>query len=336
MLPVSSLATIVAALALSWLAIAALRPWLARVAAAKPDARSSHRTPTPQGAGIGVVAGICLVGGAAILFAGAGEVRLLALLAAVLGLAALGFVDDMRPLGWRPKLAVQIVAAVLALASLPPEASLVSPALFWPERAAAALVLVATVNIVNFIDGIDEITLAHSAPAFALAAVAALLTPAGGAGGPLAAAGLGAMLGFWPWNRHPAAIFLGDSGSLPLGLILGWLALNLAVTGQPVAGLLMLLYPLADGGITLIRRFRAGRRLTEPHRDHAYQRAVDGGVRAPRVALTVALVSTASAILAVASILAGNRWIAGGLAAVAVAATFAPINAWLRRPGRTA
>jgi UDP-N-acetylmuramyl pentapeptide phosphotransferase/UDP-N-acetylglucosamine-1-phosphate transferase len=215
MLSVSSLATVVAASLLSWLAIAALRPWLGRVAAAKPDARSSHRTITPQGAGIGVVLAILLTGGAATLLAGAGETRLLALLAAVLGLTALGFVDDVRPLAWRPKLAAQALAAVLAVASLPPEASLVPPALFWPERAVAALALVATVNIVNFIDGIDEITLAHSAPAFALAAMAASLVPAGGATGPVAAAGLGAMLGFWPWNRHPASIFLGDSGSLP-------------------------------------------------------------------------------------------------------------------------
>jgi UDP-N-acetylmuramyl pentapeptide phosphotransferase/UDP-N-acetylglucosamine-1-phosphate transferase len=336
MLSVSSLATVVAASLLSWLAIAALRPWLGRVAAARPDARSSHRTITPQGAGIGVVLAILLTGGAATLLAGAGETRLLALLAAVLGLTALGFVDDVRPLAWRPKLAAQALAAVLAVASLPPEASLVPPALFWPERAVAALALVATVNIVNFIDGIDEITLAHSAPAFALAAMAASLVPAGGATGPVAAAGLGAMLGFWPWNRHPASIFLGDSGSLPLGLLLGWLALNLALAGQPVAALLMLLYPLADGGITLVRRFLAGRRLTEPHRDHAYQRAVDGGVRAPRVARTVALVSAAAAALGLASISAGNPWIAAGLGALALGAVFGLIAAWLRRSGRTA
>lgn len=336
MVPVSSLATVVAAFALSWLAIAALRPWLGRVAAARPDARSSHRTVTPQGAGIGVVAAILVAGGAATLLAGAGDARLLALLAAVVGLTVLGFADDMRPLAWRPKLAAQALAAVLAVASLPPEASLVPPALFWAERAAATVALVATVNIVNFIDGIDEITLAHAAPAFALAAAAGLLIPAGGATGALAAAGLGAMLGFWPWNRHPAAIFLGDSGSLPLGLILGWLALNLALAGQPMAGLLMLLYPLADGGITLVRRFIAGRRLTEPHRDHAYQRAVDGGVGAPRVALTVALVSAATATLGLASIFAGNPWIAAALGAAAIVAALVPIAVWLRRPGRTA
>lgn len=336
MLAVSSLATMVAAFLISALAMAVLRPWLGRVAAARPDARSSHRTVTPQGAGIGVVAGILFAGGTVAFTAGAGEMRLLALLAAILALAALGFVDDVRPLTWRPKLAAQAIAAALAVAGLPPEATQVPAALFWVERAAAVLALVVTVNIVNFIDGIDEITLAHAAPGFALAAAAALLVPIAGITGPLAAAGLGAVLGFWPWNRHPAAMFLGDSGSLPLGLLLGWLALNLAFAGQPAAALLMLLYPLADGGITLVRRFRAGRRLTEPHRDHAYQRAVDGGVRAPRVALTVALVSLASTALALVTIVAASPRVAAALLVLAVLVVLWPIIAWLRLPGRKA
>lgn len=332
--PLTLLAPLVAAFILSWLAIAALRPWLTRVAAARPNARSSHRTITPQGAGLGVVASLVIVGGGAVLAAGLGEVRLLGLLAAVLGLAALGFVDDMRPLAWRPKLAVHVLAALLAVASLPPEASLLPPALFWAERALAILLIVAAVNIVNFIDGIDEITIAHAAPALALATGAALLLPIAGATGPLAAAGLGAVLGFWSWNRHPAAIFLGDSGSLPLGLILGWLALSLALAGEPVAGLLMLLYPFADGGITLLRRFRAGRRLTEPHRDHAYQRAVDTGLRAPLVALTVALLSITAAGLGIATIVVGRVWSAAGLGAIAVAASLGVIAAWLQRAER--
>ncbi len=335
MLTVSSLAAMVAAFLISALAIAALRPWLERVAAARPDARSSHRRVTPQGAGIGVVAGILLAGGSADLAAGGRETRLLALLAAIVGLTLLGFVDDMRPLAWRPKLAAQAIAAALAAASLPPEATLVPPALYWVERAAATLALVATINIVNFIDGIDEITLAHGVPAFALAAAAALLVPMAGAG-PLAAAGLGAMAGFWRWNKHPAAIFLGDSGSLPLGLLFGWLALNLALAGQPAAALLMLLYPVADGGITLARRCIAGARLTEPHRDHAYQRAVDTGLPAPRVAFTVAVTSTVCAALGLLSTRAGDPLAAAGLLGLGIAAVVVPILSWLRRPGRPA
>ncbi|MDP2801192.1 MAG: glycosyl transferase [Phreatobacter sp.] len=324
-----------AASIVSWLAIAALRPWLRRVAGARPDARSSHKDVTPQGAGIGVVASIILVAGMAAILAGAAEVRLLALLAAVAGLTVLGFIDDVRPIAWAPKLAVQAVAAVLATLSLPADATLVPPALFWAERAVAALVLLTTINIVNFIDGIDEITLAHAAPAFAMIWAAALLMPMGGATSVIAAAGLGAMAGFWPWNRHPASIFLGDSGSLPLGLLLGWLALNLALQGQPAAALLVLLYPLVDGGLTLLRRFLAGRRLTEPHRDHAYQRAVDNGLRAPRVALTVALVSILCGGLALVSIRAEGAWAAAAMLTIGTAVVLLPVIAWLQRPRRS-
>lgn len=329
----SSLATAVAAGLLSWTAIAALRPWLARVAAAKPSARSSHRTPTPQGAGLGVVASLVIVGSAATLLAGAGGIRLVALLAAILGLTALGFIDDMRPLAWRPKLLAQVAAAALAVASLPPESTLVPGPLYWLERAGATLALVATVNIVNFIDGIDEITVAHSVPALALAGAGAMLVPQVASVGPAAAAGLGAMLGFWVWNRHPAAIFLGDSGSLPLGLLLGWLALTFAVAGQPAVGLLMLLYPLTDGTLTLVRRSLAGRTLTEPHRDHAYQRAVDSGLSPRRVALTVALSSAACALLALTALVADHALVSAGCLAIGGAWVLSPIIGWLRGTG---
>ncbi|WP_296577087.1 glycosyl transferase [Phreatobacter sp.] len=324
----------VAAALVSWLVIATLRPWLVRVAGARPDARSSHKTVTPQGAGLGVVASLILVAGTVAVLAGVAEVRLLALLAAIASLTLLGFIDDVRPIAWAPKLAAQAAAAAVTALSLPAEATLVPPALYWAERAVAALVLLTVINIVNFIDGIDEITLAHGAPALAVIWVAALLMPVGGATGVIAAAGLGAMAGFWPWNRHPASIFLGDSGSLPLGLLLGWLALHLALQGQPAAALLVLLYPLADGGQTLLRRVLAGRRLTEPHRDHAYQRAVDSGLRAPRVAFTVALVSIVCGALALVSL---RSDIAGGTAAAlagGMAVVLLPIIAWLKRPRR--
>ncbi|KAF0136811.1 MAG: glycosyl transferase family protein, partial [Xanthobacteraceae bacterium] len=147
----------------------------------------------------------------------------------------------------------------------------------------------------------------------------------------IAAAAFGAMIGFWWWNRHPARIFLGDAGSLPVGLLLGWLSLLLAGQGHAAAALLVLAYPLADGGSTLLRRLLAGKRLTEPHRDHAYQAAVDSGLSAPRVSLTVALVSLACAVLAVTSILADHAVVGVGCLAIGLAWVLAPIVGWLRR-----
>ncbi|MBL8571938.1 MAG: glycosyl transferase [Phreatobacter sp.] len=304
-------------------------PWLGRVAAAVPDARSSHASPTPQGGGIGAVAAMLATGLPALYLSGAFSLPPLACCAGLAALCALGFADDRRPLGWRSKLVAQALTAAAVAAFMPPGAFAPLPApVAW---VLSAMVLLVTVNLVNFIDGIDEITVAHAAPAFAAATAVASAGGLALAAGPLAAAGLGATLGFWLWNRHPARVFLGDSGSLPLGLLLGWLALALAAAGHAAAAVLILLYPLVDGGLTLIRRLMRGENLARPHRDHAYQRAVDTGVPMRRVAITVGLISTGNALLALATVLWASR--AGGIGALTLGAawTLIPILVWLRR-----
>src|ERR1700749_3030711 len=104
-----------------------------------------------------------------------------------------------------------------------------------------------------------------------LAPLAALgpLPPADGAA---ALALLGAMIGFAPFNRPVARLFLGDVGSLPIGLLLGWLLILLA-NRYLVAALLLPLYYVADATITLLRRFVEGEPVTQAHRSHFYQRA---------------------------------------------------------------
>lgn len=199
-------------------------------------------------------------------------------------------------------------------------------------HAIIVLSLVGFLNLVNFVDGIDEITAAHAIPALVALALAGLLSHIAPASSVLAAATAGATAGFWWWNRHPARIFLGDSGSLPLGLILGWLAWSLALNGAPAAALLILGYPLADGSLTLLRRFVAGARLTQPHRDHAYQRAVDTGLPTRRVSAAVVLTSFALAILALTTLLAPHPIIAWGALFVGATWLLILLTGWLRRP----
>lgn len=322
--------TFVAA-ALSWIAIASLLPWLRRVASARPEARSSHRVPTPQGAGLAVTGAVALVGLGVLVFLGAVDQSAIVLLAAIAGAMLVGFIDDVRPQPWRLKLAAQALCAAAAAAALPagwPGA--LSTGLALADGAIAALVLVAVMNIVNFIDGIDGITAAHSVPAFAVVALAAAAGALSLSAGLIAAAAFGAMIGFWWWNRHPARIFLGDAGSLPVGLLLGWLSLLLAGQGHAAAALLVLAYPLADGGSTLLRRLLAGKRLTEPHRDHAYQAAVDSGLAVTQASRTVLLLSVACSVLALTSLVAGNVWISIGTLAVGAVWVLIPIVGWLR------
>ena len=93
----------------------------------------------------------------------------------------------------------------------------------------------------------------------------------------VAAALCGAMLGFAPFNRPVAKIFLGDVGSLPIGLLLGWCLLQLAWHRHLAAALLLPLYYLTDATVTLFRRMCRREPFWAAHRSHFYQRATDNG-----------------------------------------------------------
>jgi UDP-N-acetylmuramyl pentapeptide phosphotransferase/UDP-N-acetylglucosamine-1-phosphate transferase len=97
-------------------------------------------------------------------------------------------------------------------------------------------------------------------------------------------------------------LFLGDVGSLPIGLLLAWLLIGLAGSGHLAAALLLPLYYLADSTITLLRRFLRGDSIMQAHRQHFYQKAVDNGLSVSRTvsrvfATNVALVGAASLTL---------------------------------------
>ena len=91
------------------------------------------------------------------------------------------------------------------------------------------------------------------------------------------------MLGFAPFNRPVAKIFLGDVGSLPIGLLLGWCLLQLAYRQQFAAALLLPLYYLLDATVTLLRRLARREPFWAAHRSHFYQRATDNGFTVWRV-----------------------------------------------------
>jgi UDP-N-acetylmuramyl pentapeptide phosphotransferase/UDP-N-acetylglucosamine-1-phosphate transferase len=112
----------------------------------------------------------------------------------------------------------------------------------------------------------------------------------------------GAMLGFAYFNRPTARLFLGDVGSLPIGLITGWLLVLLAGEGHLAAALLLPLYYLADATLTLIRRLARGEKVWQAHRTHYYQRATDRGFTVTGIVARVFVVNLALAALAVASV----------------------------------
>jgi UDP-N-acetylmuramyl pentapeptide phosphotransferase/UDP-N-acetylglucosamine-1-phosphate transferase len=111
------------------------------------------------------------------------------------------------------------------------------------------------------------------------------------------------MIGFAFFNRPVAKLFLGDVGSLPIGLLLGWLLLQLAGSGARAAAILLPLYYLADSTITLLRRAIKGESIWQAHRSHFYQRATDRGFKVSGVVLSVFITNAILATLALATVI---------------------------------
>jgi UDP-N-acetylmuramyl pentapeptide phosphotransferase/UDP-N-acetylglucosamine-1-phosphate transferase len=304
------LAILAAAAVLSAVLIILLGPWLARYAVAEPNARSSHKLPTPQGGGIAVIGATVLVSGGVLFFsrtAGASILPLVVILAAVLLIAAVGAMADRRPITAAPRLVLQSFAVTAVLATLPPELRLLPVLPWWSER---ILLLIGTlwfVNLVNFMDGLDWMTVAEVVPITAALAAIGLLGYLPWQDAVISVALCGAMLGFAFFNRPVAKLFLGDVGSLPIGLLLAWLLIVLADSGGRAAAILLPLYYLADSTITLLRRAANREPVWQAHRSHFYQRATDRGFRVTDVVARVFAVNLALAALALATILLPSR-----------------------------
>jgi UDP-N-acetylmuramyl pentapeptide phosphotransferase/UDP-N-acetylglucosamine-1-phosphate transferase len=256
--------------------------------------------PTPQGGGIAVVAAT-LIGawlGATLTATGLSTIEWLALSVATILLALTGAIDDIRGLGPAPRLLVQIAAVGLVIVSLPDDFAVV-PQLARPfERALLLLGGVWFVNLVNFMDGIDWMTVAEAVPVSAGVVLLAFTDGVLPGTTVIAVALLGAMIGFAPFNRPVARLFLGDVGSLPIGLVLGWLMLMLAGRDNLAAAILLPLYYLADASITLARRLIRREPVWQAHRTHFYQRATDGGFSVEEIVVRVFVINLALAGLA--------------------------------------
>lgn len=297
------LAALVSAL-LTW----AIRPLLLRHLLARPNARSSHRVPTPQGGGIAVIAATLIVAGLAIASVNSFNFAALPLtvFGATLFIALVGMADDIKSIPVLPRLLLQAAAVAAIILAAPADARIVPACPLWIERGVVLIAGLWFVNLVNFMDGLDLMTVAEVVPITAAIILLGWLGEFPASATVVAAALCGAMLGFAPFNRPVAKIFLGDVGSLPIGLLLGWCLLQLAYHGQFAAALLLPLYYLSDATLTLLRRMANGEPFWAAHRSHFYQRATDNGYSVPRVVSEVFALNIALAILAVASIELGS------------------------------
>ncbi|MGE5548190.1 MAG: MraY family glycosyltransferase [Solirubrobacterales bacterium] len=280
-----------------------------------PNERSSHTRPTPRGGGLAVTP-VALVGLlAAALVDGALPATTVAVPAAC-ALLVLSWVDDRRSLSARLRLGVHLLAVAAVLATLPADRLVFQGLLpLALDRVITALAWGWFINLYNFMDGIDGITGVETASLGLGLALAGTLAGAGGYSAPgivLAAVAVGFLI----FNWHPAKLFMGDSGSVPLGFLLGWLLVLAATDGLWAPALILPLYYLADATITITRRALRGERIWQAHRQHFYQRAAARLGHAP-VSLAVLgcnLLLVASAALALFHPLAGLAAGAGTVA----------------------
>jgi UDP-N-acetylmuramyl pentapeptide phosphotransferase/UDP-N-acetylglucosamine-1-phosphate transferase len=260
----------------SALAIGALRTQLQqRSILDHPNERSSHKRPTPRGGGL-VVVPIILIAWA--VYAGVPvSAEMAVVIPGAAALALLSWIDDLRTLPASVRLIGQaaVVAAALSLLDgIGPVFQGLLPPLM--DKIIVAFAWIWFINLFNFMDGIDGISGVEAISIGGGLAALALMTPAA-----------------MP-NWHPARIFLGDVGSVPIGFLLGFLLLTAAANGYWATALILPLYYLADATLTLLRRAARGEKVWHAHREHFYQKSVQGG---RSHAVTCGAILTANLIL---------------------------------------
>src|SRR5438046_5313815 len=259
---------------------------------AEPGARRLNRRAVPRLGGLALFFGI-FVPALAFLPLGS-ETRGLLLGAAVA--TTVGAIDDFRGLVWWEKLGGQLAAAAIPTGFGIWVQNFTFPALGahslpeWVGVPLTILWIVAIMNMVNFLDGLDGLAAgvcAISGATFCLIALS-LERPRPAL---LAAVVFGACLGFLRHNFYPARIFMGDSGALLLGFVLGALSVQgLLKTAATVAlffPLLVLAVPIVDTTFVVARRLKNREKVFEADQAHLHHRFLRRGFSEPRAAITI-------------------------------------------------
>ncbi len=283
-----------------------------------PNARSSHARPTPRGGGLAITKTMML-GGLLLAFVFRLPFASFAPLFGIVAVAWISWMDDRKGVPARYRFLIQVAAVALPLFLMPQERLVFAGFLpLVPDRMLAGLCWLWFINLFNFMDGIDGIA---AGEAFIVSMGLAFVGVLSGQADAFVHAALvvaGASLGFLVWNWHPARMFMGDVGSIPLGYVLGWMLILLASRGHLFPALILPLYFVADASLTLARRALRGEKVWQAHREHFYQKAVQGGRRHDHVSGLVILVGIFLVAIAVASIWLG--WVALVAACVPVIA----------------
>jgi UDP-GlcNAc:undecaprenyl-phosphate GlcNAc-1-phosphate transferase len=271
----------------------------------EPGGRKVHTTAVPRLGGVGIVSGFM----AAVLVQLAGEMwlgwehvlivgdgQLLGTVLGILFICGVGIIDDVRGMRAGVKLAGQVVAALFPVMLGLRIEFFGNPfaegvlRLGWWGYPLTVIWLVAFANVVNLIDGLDG--LAGGIAAISAASFLALAVDMDQAiAGVLAAALIGGCLGFLRYNFNPASIYMGDSGSLSIGFILGCISLTgvmkSAAAISLLAPLLIIGVPVFDTASAILRRSLHGRPIHEADNGHIHHRLLHAGFSVRQTVLVI-------------------------------------------------
>ncbi|KGE99775.1 MAG: MraY family glycosyltransferase [Actinomyces urogenitalis] len=304
-------------------------------------ARDVHSTPIPRLGGVAMFAGFATAMAVASRVPFLGGVIDRSAWAVVLGaglVCLLGVIDDLWDLDWLTKFSGQVLAAGLMawqgvqLITFPIGGLTIGSSRL--SLISTVLVVVAAINAVNFVDGLDGLAAGiigiGASAFFAYVYVLTRITSPGSytsLAATVVAALLGICLGFLPHNFHPAKIFMGDSGSMQLGLLSA--AGTIIVTGQIDPGafagqtalpvflpillpLAVLLLPLTDMMMAIVRRTRAGHSPFHPDRMHMHHRLLAAGHSHRRAVLVMYLWAAVASYSVAAMAFFPLRWVLPG------------------------
>jgi UDP-GlcNAc:undecaprenyl-phosphate GlcNAc-1-phosphate transferase len=301
----------------------------------QPGGRKIHAVPIPRLGGIAIYFGVIIPG--LLFLSDDGPVRGILLGASLITLV--GVLDDLRDISPLLKLGAQLLVAVIVVAYGVRVANLTLPGLGvfvlgWAGFVFSVVWIVSFMNIVNFIDGMDGLAAglcAISAVTFSIIAVSLGRYDAA----ILAAIVAGATIGFLWHNFHPASIFMGDSGSLLLGFLLGAISLQGFMKGVAAVALLIPLLvlgiPIFDTGFAILRRVKNRRPIYAADRGHLHHRFSNLGYSQRQTVVILYSWSALMSLLALSMHFAPHWFTAGfAVAVLGISAYFAYLLEILR------
>jgi UDP-N-acetylmuramyl pentapeptide phosphotransferase/UDP-N-acetylglucosamine-1-phosphate transferase len=249
-----------------------------------PSNRRIHLRPTPRGGGLGfiIIFSVLLPSFEYFAFGDFQHSRII--LPVLLPISFVSLWDDVSHVLIPLRLLIHIFTAILAIMWLVhPSPILHSQIPVYLDLAIGSFALLTFINLYNFLDGIDGITVSEtmhlSLTILILCFLGYDIIPNVDVIIIISIIILGWAIGFVFFNWSPAKIFIGDVGSISLGLLLGICLLSVAVASIKlfVACVIASLYYVADGGVTLLTRLVRREKIWQPHLQHFFQKAVQGG-----------------------------------------------------------